>query len=130
MSARFLNSPCLDWSVGGNVRRRKSEPAVKIKNASLDAKVLFIGPCGPSRPREQDTGSQLLASVSYVGTWDRKKGRHLAGFHAVSCFAGLHPSEAVGLRRADCFLPEKGWGVLTLHGTHPVSGKQWTDSGE
>ncbi|GHC47006.1 hypothetical protein [Streptomyces flavofungini] len=52
------------------------------------------------------------------------------GFYAVMYFAGLRPSEAVGLGKADCFLPEKGWGVLTLHDTHPVSGKQWTDSGE
>jgi len=74
--------------------------------------------------------AQLLASVSYVGTWDRKKGRRLVGFYAVMYFAGLRPSEAVGLRKADCFLPEQGWGVLTLHDTHPVSGKQWTDSGE
>ncbi|MFJ7903529.1 tyrosine-type recombinase/integrase [Streptomyces sp. NPDC096198] len=74
--------------------------------------------------------AQLLASVSYVGTWDRKRGRRLVGFYAVMYFAGLRPSEAVGLRKADCFLPEKGWGVLTLRDTHPVSGKQWTDSGE
>ncbi|WP_282957414.1 tyrosine-type recombinase/integrase [Streptomyces griseorubiginosus] len=74
--------------------------------------------------------AQLLAAVSYVGTWDRKKGRRLVGFYAVMYFAGPRPSEAVGLRKADCFLPEKGWGVLTLRDTHPVSGKQWTDSGE
>lgn len=36
----------------------------------------------------------------------------------------------MGLRKADCFVPDKRWGVLTLHDTHPVSGKQWTDSGE
>ncbi|WP_371527157.1 tyrosine-type recombinase/integrase [Streptomyces sp. NBC_01283] len=74
--------------------------------------------------------AQLLAGVSYVGTWDRKKGRRLVGFYAVMYFAGLRPSEAVGLNKADCFLPEAGWGVLTLRDTHPVSGKQWTDSGE
>jgi integrase len=74
--------------------------------------------------------AQLLAAVSYVGTWDRKKGRRLVAFYAVMYFAGLRPSEAVGLKKTDCFLPESGWGVLTLHETHPVSGKQWTDSGE
>ncbi|WP_411977911.1 hypothetical protein [Streptomyces phaeochromogenes] len=52
--------------------------------------------------------AQLLVSVSYVGTWDRKKGRRLVGFYAVMYFAGLRPSEAVGLSKADCFLPEKG----------------------
>ncbi|MBE1590515.1 GntR family transcriptional regulator [Nonomuraea angiospora] len=29
----------------------------------------------------------------------------------------------------DCFLPEEGWGLLTLEVTRPSSGKQWTDSG-
>lgn len=74
--------------------------------------------------------AQLLSSVSYVGKWDRKKGRRLVGFYAVMYFTGLRPSEAVGLSKADCFLPEKGWGILTLRDTHPVSGRQWTDSGE
>ncbi|MFI1865825.1 tyrosine-type recombinase/integrase [Streptomyces jumonjinensis] len=74
--------------------------------------------------------AQLLSAVSYVGTWDRKKGRRLVAFYAAMYFAALRPSEAVGLRKSDCHLPEKGWGTLTLHDTRPVSGKQWTDSGE
>ncbi len=72
--------------------------------------------------------AQLLAAVSYVGTWDRKKGRRLVAFYAVMYFAALRPSEAVGLRKRDCYLPEEGWGTLTLRDTHPVSGKQWTGS--
>ncbi|WP_435191051.1 tyrosine-type recombinase/integrase [Streptomyces sp. bgisy126] len=74
--------------------------------------------------------AQLLAAVSYVGTWDRKKGRRLVAFFAVMYFAALRPSEAVGLKQRDCYLPESGWGTLTLRDTNPVSGKQWTDSGE
>ncbi|GHF62160.1 hypothetical protein GCM10018783_34170 [Streptomyces griseosporeus] len=74
--------------------------------------------------------AQLLAVVSYVRTWDRKKGWRLVGFYAVMYFAALRPSEAAGLKKTDCFLPKNGWGVLTLHETNPVSGKQWTDSGE
>ncbi|MFB7422587.1 tyrosine-type recombinase/integrase [Streptomyces hydrogenans] len=73
---------------------------------------------------------QLLAAVSYVGSWDRCRGRRLVAFYAVLYYAGLRPAEAVGLRRSDCHLPEKGWGTLTLSETRPVSGKQWTDSGE
>ncbi|MGW4086918.1 tyrosine-type recombinase/integrase [Streptomyces sp. NPDC004822] len=73
---------------------------------------------------------QLLTSVSYVGSWDRCRGRRLVAFYAVLYYAGLRPAEAVGLRLSDCRLPEKGWGTLTLWETRPVSGKQWTDSGE
>ncbi|WP_406316561.1 tyrosine-type recombinase/integrase [Streptomyces sp. NBC_00118] len=73
---------------------------------------------------------QLLTAVSYVGSWDRCRGRRLAAFYAVIYHAALRPAEAVGLRLSDCDLPEKGWGTLTLRETRPVSGKQWTDSGE
>ncbi|MBZ9643510.1 tyrosine-type recombinase/integrase [Streptomyces sp. PSKA30] len=73
---------------------------------------------------------QLLTAVSYVGSWDRCRGRRLVAFYAVLYYAGLRPAEAVGLRLSDCHLPEKGWGTLTLRETRPVSGKQWTDSGE
>ncbi|MFE5007327.1 tyrosine-type recombinase/integrase [Streptomyces sp. NPDC056696] len=75
-------------------------------------------------------GRQLLMAVSYVGSWDRNRGRRLVAFYAVLYYAGLRPAEAVGLRLSDCHLPEAGWGVLTLRETRPVSGKQWTDSGE
>jgi integrase len=73
---------------------------------------------------------QLLTAVSYVGSWDRCRGRRLVAFYAVLYYAGLRPAEAVGLRWSDCDLPETGWGTLTLRETRPVSGKQWTDSGE
>lgn len=75
-------------------------------------------------------GRELLTAVSYVGSWDRSRGRRLVAFYAVLYYAGLRPAEAVGLRLSDCELPEKGWGTLTLRETRPVSGKQWTDSGE
>lgn len=73
---------------------------------------------------------QLLTSASYVGSWDRCRGRRLVAFYAVIYHAALRPAEAVGLRLSDCHLPETGWGTLTLRETRPVSGKQWTDSGE
>lgn len=75
-------------------------------------------------------GRQLLTAVSYVGSWGRNRGRRLVAFYAVLYYAGLRPAEAVGLRLSDCHLPEAGWGTLTLRETRPVSGKQWTDSGE
>ncbi len=75
-------------------------------------------------------GSNLLTAVSYVGSIHRNRGRRLVAFFACQLYAGLRPAEAVGLRRADCSLPAKGWGTLTLRETRPVSGRRWTDSGQ
>jgi integrase len=72
----------------------------------------------------------LLTAVSYVGSWRRARGRRLVAFFATLYYAGLRPAEAVGLREKDCYLPEKGWGRLTLAKTRPVAGRQFTDSGE
>ncbi|WP_250572522.1 hypothetical protein [Nonomuraea sediminis] len=41
-------------------------------------------------------------------------------------FGGLRPGEASGLRKKDCYLPEKGWGLLTLEKTRPESNKRYT----
>ncbi|MEV1023516.1 site-specific integrase [Streptomyces sp. NPDC050264] len=75
-------------------------------------------------------GAQLLTAVSYVGSVHRNRGRRLVAFFACQLYAAMRPAEAVGLRERDCYLPEKGWGTLTLKETRPVSGKKWTDSGE
>ncbi|MFI2347165.1 tyrosine-type recombinase/integrase [Streptomyces sp. NPDC019443] len=78
----------------------------------------------------QVQGAQLLTAVSYVGSVHRNRGRRLVGFFACQLYAAMRPAEAVGLRETDCYLPEKGWGTLTLRETRPVSGKKWTDSGK
>ncbi|MFE6849760.1 tyrosine-type recombinase/integrase [Streptomyces sp. NPDC057674] len=75
-------------------------------------------------------GEQLLTAVSYVGSIHRNRGRRLVAFFACQLYAAMRPAEAVGLRKKDCYLPEKGWGTLTLRETWPVSGKRWTDSGQ
>ncbi|NGO79207.1 site-specific integrase [Streptomyces sp. YC504] len=75
-------------------------------------------------------GRQLLTAVSYVGSVHRNRGRRLVAFFGCILYAAMRPAEGVGLKRADCDLPEKGWGTLTLRETRPVSGKKWTDSGE
>lgn len=71
----------------------------------------------------------LLVAVSYVGTWGRARGRRLVAFYATLYYAGLRPAEAVALAKDDCWLPEKGWGKLTIAHTLPVVSKQWTDHG-
>jgi integrase len=72
----------------------------------------------------------LLNAMSYVGGYERARGRRLVGLFACMYFAGLRPAEAVGLAEGDLTLPEQGWGTVLLHRTRPSVGKQWTDSGE
>jgi integrase len=51
-------------------------------------------------------------------------------FFACLYYAGMRPSEAASLRKADCHLPEKGWGRIDLAETSPMAGVDWTDNGE
>jgi integrase len=71
---------------------------------------------------------ELITAVSYVGAVDR--GRHLMTFVAVLYFAGLRPSEAIGLTQSDCDLPDEGWGHLTVTTRRPLTNRRWTDTGE
>lgn len=54
----------------------------------------------------------------------------MVALFACMYYGGLRPAEALGLRESDCFLPQTGWGSLTLERTRPEAGKQWTDTGE
>jgi len=38
-------------------------------------------------------------------------------------------AEARNIRATDLHLPETGWGLATLTGSHQYSGREWTDSG-
>lgn len=74
---------------------------------------------------------ELLIAVSYVGRrGTTKRGERLVAFFACLYFAALRPGEALGLREMDCYLPDAGWGRLTLEKSRPQSGKRWTDSGQ
>ncbi|AZQ73556.1 site-specific integrase [Streptomyces luteoverticillatus] len=75
-------------------------------------------------------GRQLLVAVSYVGSVYRNRGRRLVPFFGCMLYAATRPAEAVSLKESQCFLPETGWGTITLKETRPVAGKKWTDSGE
>lgn len=70
---------------------------------------------------------ELLTAVTYVGQVER--GRHLKGMFACMYFAGLRPAEVLGLREQDCFLPDEGWGRLTLVTSRPEVNRRWTDAG-
>ncbi|HUC60301.1 MAG TPA: site-specific integrase, partial [Streptosporangiaceae bacterium] len=97
---------------------------IKTKRVAVDDRVDPRVVVAPAQAREP------LTSVSYVGSWDRARGRRLVAFFAVMYYAGLRPAEAVALRVTDCQLPEKGWGKLTLAQTLPVTTKKWTDDGQ
>ncbi|MEU5798434.1 tyrosine-type recombinase/integrase [Streptomyces sp. NPDC047813] len=73
---------------------------------------------------------ELLAAVSYIGGYKRARGRRQVAFFAAIYYGGLRPAEAVGLRRADCTLPDEGWGLLVLRKTRPTVGTRWTGTGE
>ncbi|MEV7681157.1 site-specific integrase [Streptomyces sp. NPDC088341] len=127
---RALNT-ALEYAVAAGILTENPLQATRAKrlgtNDRVDPRVLV----------NAVQGRQLLTAVSYIGSWHRKRGRRLVAFYAAMYYAGLRPAEAVGLRLSDCDLPEPPqdgsaplWGTLTLRETRPVSGKQWTDSGE
>jgi integrase len=86
---------------------------------------------------------QLLAAVTYVGRLSGR-GARMRAMYACMYYGGLRPSEAIGLRRQDCELPDlcactgecscdlpaSAWGRLTLTKSRPRPGKLYTDSGE
>lgn len=89
---------------------------------------------GPA-PLTPAQARQLLASVTYVTaprrTDHRDRGRRLHAFFGCLYYAGLRPSEALGLRRGDCVLPADGWGELRLARARPdISGSHFRDKGD
>jgi integrase len=96
---------------------------IKVKRVAADDRVDPRVVVAPAQARE------LLTAVSYVGSWNRSRGRRLVAFFAVLYYAGPRPAEAVALRERDCQLPAQGWGRFELAKTLPVTTRKWTDSG-
>ncbi|MEU1309625.1 site-specific integrase [Streptomyces cinnamoneus] len=96
------------------------ERPVTAQQDPIDPRILM----NPAQARE------FLTAVSYVGSVHRNRGRRLVAFFGCILYAAMRPAEVVALRLSDCYLPETGWGTLTLRVTRPVSGKKWTDTGE
>lgn len=67
----------------------------------------------------------LLRGVREQGA----RGAHLEAFFGCLYYAAMRPAEATALRRAQCHLPETGWGVLTLRQGAVRVGKGWTNDG-
>ncbi|MFI7274198.1 tyrosine-type recombinase/integrase [Streptomyces sp. NPDC049879] len=60
---------------------------------------------------------------------DGARGEHLEAFFGCLYYAAMRPSEAAALTKANCRLPEAGWGELLLRGSRPEVGSGWTDDG-
>lgn len=67
----------------------------------------------------------LLSAVALLGD----RARRVVAFFGCLYYAGMRPSEAADIRRADCHLPEEGWGRIVLAGADPRTGSHWTDDG-
>lgn len=74
----------------------------------------------------QKQARRLLAAVRKVG--GRGRGARLYAMFACMYYAAMRPGEVVALRQGDCYLPEKGWGLLTLAKSRPESNEKWTNS--
>ncbi|MFI2077941.1 tyrosine-type recombinase/integrase [Streptomyces triculaminicus] len=59
----------------------------------------------------------------------RGRGPHLAPFFGCMYFAAMRPAEVIRLQLANCQLPEKGWGLLTLRRGIVLAGREWTNDG-
>ncbi|OKI09338.1 integrase [Streptomyces sp. CB02923] len=98
--------------------------AVSVKRPP---RVIPVDPRVVANPQQ---ASNLLGAVSYVGGYNRARGRRLVGMFGGMYYAGMRPAEAVGVAIQDCHLPAEGWGLANLHRTRPTAGKKWTKSGE
>ncbi|MGW6750659.1 tyrosine-type recombinase/integrase [Streptomyces sp. NPDC055006] len=88
------------------------------------------GEVDPRVVANPEQARSLLDAVSYVGGYQRARGRRLVGLFGAMYFGGFRPAEVVGLVEADLTLPASGWGSALLHRTRPSVGRQWTDTGE
>ncbi|WP_206060694.1 tyrosine-type recombinase/integrase [Nonomuraea basaltis] len=83
-----------------------------------------VDPRAVGNPRQI---AEALTMCSYIG---RRQGPRFAAFFGCMYYALMRPAEVSRLRRADCHLPESGWGKLILEASKPEVGKDYTDSGE
>jgi integrase len=64
----------------------------------------------------------LLAAVARIRP-------DLTAFFGCLYYAALRPEEAIALRVADCHLPARGWGLVTLARAAPRTATAWTSTG-
>ncbi|MDI5971895.1 tyrosine-type recombinase/integrase [Streptomyces sp. SL13] len=117
--AIFYNS--LEYAVEGDLLN--DNPLDRIKWKAPEQVAEEVDPACVPNPTQ---AANLLAAVRDQS----KRGRRLAAFFGCMYYGAARPAEVIGLRRKDCELPRRGWGLLTFRETRPRSGTAWTDSGE
>jgi integrase len=91
----------------------------------------------PRRVVNPRQARELLIAVTYVGLQRRargdghrySRGQRLMALYACMYYAGLRPGEAVALKLRNCYLPETGWGRITLEKSRPEVNRRWTSTG-
>lgn len=71
--------------------------------------------------------AEMLIVASYVGA---RQGARFAAFFACMFYGLMRPAEVAQLTKAGCYLPEKGWGMLTFGDSSPAPGREWTNTGD
>ncbi|MGW8379218.1 site-specific integrase [Streptomyces sp. ODS28] len=82
-----------------------------------------VAPESVANPRQVRA---LLRKVREEGA----RGKRLEAFFGCLYYAAMRPAEAAGLTKAQCHLPEKGWGTLTLRQGVVRAGRSWTTDGQ
>ncbi|MGW2644611.1 tyrosine-type recombinase/integrase [Streptomyces sp. NPDC001393] len=117
--AIFYNS--LEYAVEAELLA--DNPLIRLKWKAPEQVVEEVDPeCVPN----PEQAAKLLAAVRDQSP----RGRRLVALFGCIYYAAARPAEVIGLRRRDCDLPRRGWGLLRLRETRPRSGAAWTDSGE
>ncbi|WP_179081816.1 hypothetical protein [Streptomyces rectiverticillatus] len=75
-------------------------------------------------------GPRLSRRITTATGDQGDRGRHLLAFFGCLYYAAARPAEITALTRADCNLPETGWGELLLSKSAPRIGSAWTNTGE
>ncbi|MET9320052.1 site-specific integrase [Streptomyces sp. NPDC003038] len=116
---RAVLSNALRYAVECDALPTNPLPKVDWDPPQTDDEVDFQYVPGP------ELASRLLGAVRAQGT----RGEHLHAFFGCIYYAAMRPSEVAALTKADCKLPQKGWGELVLRRSRPEVGAGWTDGG-
>ncbi|MFF7802082.1 tyrosine-type recombinase/integrase [Streptomyces olivaceus] len=104
-----------------DAERLPSNPLPQVQWKAPEQVADEVDPACVPEPRQ---AAALLTAVRIQSP----RGRHLVAFFGCMYFAAARPAEVIGLRKDDCQLPRRGWGVLRLRETRPRSGAAWTDT--